>query len=235
MRKIIMTGFVESALSVIIVAILVFGVFNPVYRDIAKICVLITLFYWTALVLFGLLIPYVRHSFSLAFDFNPKENRLGYPIVVSFESRGGFICGNPITVKARVIDAGTDKEKGALSETRKLFRENFSEFSVLWPASRLYNDIKQGSQGPGSVKLNMKKCAGTSAIAFTAPGKQSCCFMYKTKSGTPTSSSPISEEETPNAFIHISAPETIYQLRVMNMVYSLSLVIISLLFLKALW
>jgi len=231
MRKLIIPSFIEIMLLVIIIAILVFATFNPVYRDIAKIGILITICYWALLVIFGLLIPCMRHRFSLAFDFNPKENRLGYPITVSLESRGGFICGNPIIVKSQVIDTAAFKEKGAVAETRRLFRENFVEFSVLWPSSKPYKNKKKFASEDkpeiGAVRLNIKKCSGSSAIVFTSAGRQNCCLVYKTKMGMPVTTAPLTEEDTPAAFLQISPAETLYQLRIINILYGLTLLIVS--------
>ena len=112
MKKIIVPSFVEIVLLIIVVLIIVFGALNPPYREISILCILVTIYYWAFLVFFGLLTPYVSHKFNLAFDINPKDNRLGYPITVSLESKGGFICNHPIVVKAQIIDVATPQERG---------------------------------------------------------------------------------------------------------------------------
>ena len=231
MKKVIFPSSAELILIGIIVLFFVFGLFNPVYRETCKTCILITVYYWAVLALFGCLTPRVRQTFNLSFDFNPEENRLGYPIAVDLQSQGGFICNNPIIVKAKVINAATPKEKGPLYNTTQLFKENFVAFKIIWSFAksiRRKQAVTLGEQSDiGGVELNINNCSGKSTIIFTAPGKQSCRFVYKTKTGVPVTTPYPKEEDMPDAFLYISGPETLYQIRVFNMIYALLLVILS--------
>ena len=231
MKKIIIPSFVEITLLVIVVLFLIFGVLNPFYREISKLCILITIYYWALLVLFGLLTPYIKHKFNLAFDINPEDNRLGYPIAISLESKGGFICNHPIVVKAEIIDIGTPQERGQTYKTKQLFKENFQEFSVIWSSAKSYQREKSSSLKDrldiGGVELNMKKCSGKSSIIFTSPGKQCCRLMYKTADGVPVTCPPPKEEDLPYAFLYVSPPEILYQIRTGNIIYGLLLIILS--------
>ena len=231
MRKIIFPSLAEIILVVIIMSIFIFGLFNPLYREIAKTGILTTIYCWAILVLFGLLTPCVKHVFNLSFDFNPEENRLGYPIVVDLQSKGGFICNNPIIAKAKVINVSTPQERGEFYNTTQLFKENFDAFKIIWssakPAKRKKVVSLEEVSDIGGVELNIKKCSGKSSIIFTSPGKQSCRFVYKTKTGVPVTTPYPKEEDLPNAFLYISPPETLYQIRIFNIIYALLLVILS--------
>jgi preprotein translocase subunit SecE len=230
-RKIIFPSFAELILIGIVVFIFIFGLSNPFYKEISKICILVTISYWAILVLFGCLTPAVRHTVHLSFDVNPKENRLGYPIVVDFQSQGGFICNNPIIVKAKVINTATPQEKGQLYNTVQLFKENFEEFEIIWPNAKLTKHKKsvflKGHPDIGAVKLDMKKCSGKSIVAFTMPGKQSCRFLYKTKAGVDVTTPLPKEEDMPEVFLYIGPPETLFQIKAFNTIYALLLAILG--------
>lgn|GEM_PF-2930181 len=232
MRKIIFPSSAELILIGIVIFILVFALFNPFYKEISKVCILVTISYWAILVLFGCLTPAVKHTLHLSFDVNPKENRLGYPIEVDFQSQGGFICNNPIIVKARVINTATPQEKGQLYNTTQLFKENFEEFEIVWPNARSTKHKKAAflkeHTDLGAVKLDMKKCSGKSSIAFTLPGRQSCHFLYKTKAGVDVTTPLPKEENMPEAFLYIAPPETLFQIRSFNIIYALLLAILGL-------
>ncbi|MFH1678900.1 MAG: hypothetical protein ABH914_04715 [Candidatus Omnitrophota bacterium] len=228
MRKIIAPGFVEIVFLGIIIFVLIFGANSPVYAEISKTIILFTMCYWAILVSLGMLTPHVRHRFNLAFDFNPKDNKLGYPIQVSCESKGGFICGHPIVVKAEVFNIGTPKEKGKLHDIKRLFKDNFKEFSIVWPSAEPYKPKKgMAAADAGKVELDMKKCSGKSGIIFTSPGRHTCRLNYQTTGGVPVSSVALNEEDSLKAFLYISPPEILYQIRVINIIYSLSLIILS--------
>jgi len=187
MKRTIIPGFAEVALLCIIIFIFFFGAFNPSYRAISKICILTTIYYWAILVFLGWLTPFVYHTVTLAFDADPQHNVLGYPILVSLKSRGGFICNYPITVKAEILSITASEGKGRIYKIVELFKQTFAEFNIIWSSSKSIKQKKpillEDSSEIGGVQLNIKKCSGKSSIIFTSPGKQSCRFMYKTITG----------------------------------------------------
>ena len=231
MKRTIIPGFVEIALLCIIISIFFFGAFNPPFRAISEICILITIYCWAILVFFGWLTPVVYRKTTLAFDVNPEHNVLGYPILLSLKSRGGFICNYPITIKAKVLSITTSKGKGNTYKTVELFKQTFTEFDIIWSSSKAIKQNKpilmeDGSE-IGGVQLNTKTCSGKSSIVFTAPGKQCCRFMYKTRAGIRVLTPLPKEEEAPDTFLYVSPPETLYQIRIGNIIYALLLVILS--------
>ena len=231
MKRSIIPGFAEIALLCIIISIFILGALSPAHRSISKICILITIYYWAILVFFGVLTPPVHRKSTLAFNPNPEYNVLGFPIQVSLKSKGGFICNYPITVKAEISSVAISKGKGTTYNTAELFAQTFAEFNIIWSYSKSNKTKKpillEDKTDIGGVQIDTKKCSGRSSIIFTSPGKQSCRFMYKTRTGVSVLTPIPKEEDSPDTFLYVSPPETLYQIRAYNMIYGLLLVILS--------
>ena len=223
MIKKINLSLMEIILFCVIVVLLVLGILWSDLRTAIKSVILIPVYSWAILAIFGVLTRNVKHSFTIYWGGNPQQKN-GFPLIVRFSSRGGFICQNPINVKAEVVDIVQSKDN--VDEGKKRFKNNFDEFSIFWLGSQscIRKKSKLFTEQPetGAILIDIQKCSGESEIEFTSPGGYGVNYMNRTKVGEMKIDS-IKQEYIPLSFIHVSPPEVLHNIRLGNVTYGLAL------------
>ena len=223
MIKKINLSLIEIILFCVVVFLLVLGILWSDLRTTIKSTVLIPIYSWAILALFGVLTRSVKHSFNVYWGGNPRQKN-GYPLIIRFSSRGGFICQNPINVEAEVVDIVHSKDN--VDEGKKRFKNNFDEFSIFWLGSqsciRKKGTFFTEQPETGAILIDIQKCSGKSEIEFTSPGGYGVNFMYRKKGGE-IKIDRIKQEDLPLSFIHVSPPEVLHNIRLGNVTYGLAL------------
>jgi len=214
---------VEIILFCVVILLLALGFFCPDSRPTIKSVISIPIYCWAILALFGFLTPNVKHSFTMYFGGDPSQKK-GYPITISFSSKGGFISQNPINVKAEVVDIKPPEDDA--DEGKERFTEDFDQFHILWIESQSCIKRKGAflTEQPeaGAILMDIEKCSGESKIEFTSPGKHGIMLMHQKKGGE-MQSSKIDHKDIPKSFIHVSPPEVLHNIRLGNITYGLAL------------
>lgn len=228
MIKKINLSLIEIILFCVVVVLLVLGILWSDLRTTIKSIVLIPIYSWAILALFGVLTRSVKHSFTIYWGGNPQQKN-GFPLIVRFSSKGGFICQNPINVKADVVDIVYSKDD--VDEGKKRFKNNFDEFSIFWLGSQscIRKTSKLFTEQPetGGILIDIQKCSGESEIEFTSPGGYGVNLMHRKKGGK-MKIDRIKQEDIPPSFIHVSPPEALHNIRLGNITYGLALFIAGL-------
>ncbi|MBL7083909.1 MAG: hypothetical protein ISS41_09825 [Candidatus Aminicenantes bacterium] len=229
MRRSITPGLLETILFCITFILVLLGIFYSGLRPTIESAILIPIYSWGILALFGLLTPNVKHRFTIGFGFDPARNIDGYPILISLISKGGFICHNPIIAKAEVSDITPPEGKGKVHEAKKLFKKNFEEFNIVWFSSQSLEKkggVLKDQPEAGGIKMAIEKCSGKSKIVFTSSGEYGVDLMFKPKGGR-FQSLKINKKNIPQSFIKISPPENLHQIRIGNITYGLALFVLG--------
>lgn len=144
MKRMITPGVGEVILFCITFALVLLGILFPHLRPTIKSIILFPIYIWAISALFGFLVSNAKHIFTVFFGGRPEKNEPGVPFLVSLISKGGYICQSPITVKAKVVDIESPNKKGKANGAKKIFKERFEEFNIVWFFSQSYKKKKNG-------------------------------------------------------------------------------------------
>lgn len=208
-------GPTEILFIIIIISLFPISYYFPIFKPSLKELLVIIMLLWSALALFGFLTPSVYHLLSFGQgDFRNKPDDT-FMVYIFMITSGGFICHNPIDLYAyiRVMDFKMNKFK-KYSPPKDL-----NEVSILFEGS--FN-VKKKTEG-GGIKIDLKKGFGKGTILYTSPGSHDLLFFHN------NSWRNLSDVKLPlhgDYSVKISPPETIHPIRLGNISYGLSIIVL---------
>lgn len=170
---------------------------------------------WSILAILGFFIPVITQSFT----FSGVRN---IPIVLKASSKGGFIAGQKIQIKTKVVNLPGE-------DTKKRFRDTFEQFDIIYFKSVAFPIQKtkflEGEPSCGGASINIATCKGQGTIAFNAPGRHTLTILYKAKGDNTPRSAKIDDNKVETA-LTISPAENYVQFRFFSITYGLTLLVL---------
>jgi len=198
----------------IIVGILLFLLYkaNLISTYVPIIFLLIS---WSILAILGFFIPVITQSFV----FSGVRN---IPIVLKTSSKGGFIAGQKIQIKAKIVNLPDE-------DSKMKFRDTFKEFDIVYFKSVAFPIQKtkylEGKPSCGGASINIAACKGQATIAFNAPDKYTLTILYTLKNDDTRRSVTIDDDRIETALV-ISPAENYVLFRFFSITYGLTLLVL---------
>ncbi|MDP3722973.1 MAG: hypothetical protein Q8R91_05695 [Candidatus Omnitrophota bacterium] len=226
-------SWVELTFLIGITGSILLGAFRPELRPLSRSIATLLFLVWGMLAMRGWLTATVEHRFLLMLDSKLEEGKIGIPVSVSLSSRGGFICQNPIDVRLVIEDITPPNgvPTTEMHEGRKKFADAFKELDVIWFGSKEF-PFKRGGLLPrepqaGYVGVKNGFCKGKSNIVFTTPGEHEI-HVRTVRTDNRENISRVKKEDVQDSVIHVSPPEVVQEIRIGNLTYGLSLLVLAL-------
>ncbi|HAU07926.1 MAG: hypothetical protein UW46_C0001G0082 [Candidatus Yanofskybacteria bacterium GW2011_GWF1_44_227] len=181
--------------------------------------------FWAFLAMQGFFIPIVREGWTIGIPGSKGPNHPGIPLHLDLESRGGFIAGRIISLRAKVMNLGANEN--SFEEFKGIYREfNFAFFSSIGvPVED--GKFLEGQPQAGGISLSPQKLKARASIIFNSPGEYEPITLFYKINDLKQYGGSISESMLKQK-LRVSPAENWIVLRNYAITYALTLVILLL-------
>lgn len=170
---------------------------------------------WAFLAIVGFFIPKITQAFVFS-------SIAQIPIVFKASAKGGFVAGQKINIKARIVNLPNE-------DTKKRFSNSFDEFDLVYFRSVAFpiqqTEFLEGEPSCGGISLDMKTGEGRATIAFNTPDRYYFTILYKRKGNEEKMKAEMDKQRIETA-LTVSPAENYVQFRFFSITYGLTLLVL---------